>query len=808
MLNRSDRSFISLQKTLLTIFLFCSIGNSKVVLNTTDASRGKLYETVEESAVTHNTSNKNSANESDFSEVEELSDGVPIRPGLFLSGGYEECALHIGILKTIETYKIPIDYVYGSSWGGLIAALWASGHSADSIAVFLDRPEIIEIMKGDSDEGFLQYSAPFGVMGIQQRYSFISDGATKKTLVKTNRTSGRDAILAELIAEKIVPFFYEKGSSYDSLRVPLRIITSDVQTKKPHIHKSGNISKAILATLSNIDHGELYSFNKNEVTNGLVYARFVPDFILEEHEVNWLIAVDASPAKITGINSQSGKERYFRTIHGSQVTGDLYYSDNVLKVQPSAYSGHESFKAIIDKGAALMKSKMDALFLVYGGEFTHKEYTPLSLSAVSKTFKFNQLHLNTLEPQFHSYVHYLLSFYPLTITGSHLKGMVGDLHRSSYYSYPHLSLFESIDSGTVDIEVAAKVQDELTLTGGLFGGSFLYPHAYGAVSYGSVNHFQYTVALQGWIGNFVQGMRGAASFYALGGAPFFFKLSQFYQNIEYQSLMGALAIERNILKEERDSLHVLVGYESSHKGFLYADMFFDNSLFTITDSDTLKEVKVTAFEFGLGGLFNTLNDGEFSTGGIYIDLSGHFKAEGFPEVIGSSAPLHVEGAGRFRRYCSPRSWLHLGFGGSGAVDVDYKQFGKIPEPFTATFSESDTFSKIVEKDTVMSRRFKPTMNTTLRAQYGYDPRFASWGFVNSFFTTGVSWNYLSSWIRLHTMHSFDNGGEYLDGFHSLFIFETVLRFKVRSIELTLFSESQFDTEIEHLIGFQVGTFPF
>ncbi|MGL1934567.1 MAG: patatin-like phospholipase family protein [Fibrobacterales bacterium] len=798
-----------LHKVLITLIFVCAtMSYGKVILNTTDASKGEEIESPAKQVNSIIPPVKMSTGEADFSEVEELSEAVSIRPGLFLSGGYEECALHIGVLKTIEAYKIPVDYIYGSSWGGLIAALWASGYSADSIEVILNRPDIVESMRGATDEGIVEYSAPYGVMGIQQRFKFFKENDTTTTLVKMNGAHKRNGILAELIAEKIVPRLYEMGGSYDSLRVPLRIVTSNVDTKKPYIHKNGNILKVLLATLSNIEEEEFYTFKKNIVVSGLLYARFVPDAILEEHEVNWLIAVDATPVKKRDLGDAINQRHFFRTVYGAQLSSDLYYSENILRIQPHAYSPHASFKEVVEMGKVLMKSKMDALFMVYGGGFPHREYIPFSRVTESKFFTFNQLHLNTLEPQFHSYVHYLLRFYPIAMDGSHLKGVVGDLYRSPYYSRPNLSIFESIDSGSVDIEIEAKVQDQLSVTGGLFGGAFIYPHAYGALSYGSVNHFNYTIDLEGWVGDYARGIKGVASFYALGGAPFFFKISQFFQTLEYQSLKGGLRIDREILKEERDSMHVLVGYETSHKGFIYADMFFDNSLFTQLDSDTLRDAKVIAFEFGLGGKLNTLNDGEFSTTGTLIDLSGHFKAEGLPEVIGSSAPLHVEAAGTLRRFFSPRSWFHIGFGSSGVVDVDYKQFGKVPEPFTTTISNSETFSGITEQDTVMSQRFKPTMNTALRARYGYDPRYASWGFVNGFFTTGVSWNYLSSWLRLHSLHSLDNGGEYLDGFHSQFILEAVLRFKIRSIELILYSESQFDTQMDHIVGFQVGSFPF
>lgn len=53
--------------------------------------------------------------------------------GLALGSGAALGLAHIGILKVIEREKIPIDIIAGTSIGAMIAALWASGHSAEEL---------------------------------------------------------------------------------------------------------------------------------------------------------------------------------------------------------------------------------------------------------------------------------------------------------------------------------------------------------------------------------------------------------------------------------------------------------------------------------------------------------------------------------------------------------------------------------------------------------------------------------------------------------------------------------------------------
>src|ERR1700741_524637 len=58
-----------------------------------------------------------------------------LRPkiGLTLSGGAAKGLAHIGILKAIDSAGLKVDYISGTSMGGILGALYAVGYSADSL---------------------------------------------------------------------------------------------------------------------------------------------------------------------------------------------------------------------------------------------------------------------------------------------------------------------------------------------------------------------------------------------------------------------------------------------------------------------------------------------------------------------------------------------------------------------------------------------------------------------------------------------------------------------------------------------------
>jgi NTE family protein len=56
------------------------------------------------------------------------------RLGLALGGGFARGIAHVGVLKVLQDYEVPIDFLAGTSVGALIASAYASGCSLDFMA--------------------------------------------------------------------------------------------------------------------------------------------------------------------------------------------------------------------------------------------------------------------------------------------------------------------------------------------------------------------------------------------------------------------------------------------------------------------------------------------------------------------------------------------------------------------------------------------------------------------------------------------------------------------------------------------------
>ncbi|MGC2764303.1 MAG: patatin-like phospholipase family protein, partial [Candidatus Acidiferrum sp.] len=70
--------------------------------------------------------------------------------GVALEGGGALGEAHIGVLKWFEDHHIPIDYLAGTSMGGLVGGLYATGKSADQLRDIVQDAEWSLLLGGDT----------------------------------------------------------------------------------------------------------------------------------------------------------------------------------------------------------------------------------------------------------------------------------------------------------------------------------------------------------------------------------------------------------------------------------------------------------------------------------------------------------------------------------------------------------------------------------------------------------------------------------------------------------------------------------
>ncbi|NOY60634.1 MAG: hypothetical protein GXO75_17140, partial [Calditrichaeota bacterium] len=96
--------------------------------------------------------------------------------GLVLSGGGAKGFAHIGALKMLDSLQIPVDYIVGTSMGGIAGALYAIGYSGRDLENLIERSDWKEIFSDKPPRTELpyfvrketgKYQLEFGLEGLK-----------------------------------------------------------------------------------------------------------------------------------------------------------------------------------------------------------------------------------------------------------------------------------------------------------------------------------------------------------------------------------------------------------------------------------------------------------------------------------------------------------------------------------------------------------------------------------------------------------------------------------------------------------------
>ncbi len=167
-----------------------------------------------------------------------------IRPkvGLVLSGGGARGFGHIGTLHLIDSLNIPIDYIAGTSMGGVIGAFYSIGYDAVEIERLIGDMEWDHFFSDDPPREMVPYYERKNDGRFQIEFE-IKNG---RPVAPNGLVSGQNILLA--LSE--YTYAYENVEHFDDLPIPFRCVTVDLITGNEVVLESGSLAKAIRATMS------------------------------------------------------------------------------------------------------------------------------------------------------------------------------------------------------------------------------------------------------------------------------------------------------------------------------------------------------------------------------------------------------------------------------------------------------------------------------------------------------------------------------------------------------------------------------
>src|ERR1700730_3509864 len=171
--------------------------------------------------------------------------GSATRPriGVALEGGGALGLAHVGVLQWFEEHHIPVDYVAGTSMGGLVGGFYATGMSPADLKKLID---------GVDWNAILSDATPFEDLSFRRKEdqraypnAFIL-GLKNGLSLPAGLNAGHQIGL--LIDRITLPYY--KSESFATLPTPFRCVATDLVSGKQVVFEEGSLAEALRSTMS------------------------------------------------------------------------------------------------------------------------------------------------------------------------------------------------------------------------------------------------------------------------------------------------------------------------------------------------------------------------------------------------------------------------------------------------------------------------------------------------------------------------------------------------------------------------------
>lgn len=166
--------------------------------------------------------------------------------GLVLSGGGARGIAHIGVLKTLEKYNIPVDFIAGNSMGAVVGGLYAAGYSVAELESIVLHTNWTDILSFTEDT---RRSELYVDQKQAQEHSFLLlrlDGLVP--IIPSSLSGGQR--FTNLLTTLCFQALYHPDPSFDDLKIPFRAVATDLISGKRLVMDRGSLAEALRATVT------------------------------------------------------------------------------------------------------------------------------------------------------------------------------------------------------------------------------------------------------------------------------------------------------------------------------------------------------------------------------------------------------------------------------------------------------------------------------------------------------------------------------------------------------------------------------
>jgi NTE family protein len=381
----------------------------------------------------------------------EVETGRSMKIGLVLSGGGAKGLAHIGVLKVLEREGIPIDYIGGTSMGGLVGGLYASGYTPDQLDIISNELPWKKLLADEKERQDLP---------LEEKYDY---DRYILSLPVVGYVPGLPKGLKEgqLVINVLNRLTWSVNDITDfaDLPTPFFCVATNLEDGDTVLIEKGDLSKALRATMSIPSIFNPIEINGESLIDGGIVNNLPVDIMLAKG-VDYVIAVDVGAPLykqdeissvldiLDQISSFHQQNRYKTNL---RLT-DLYIRPNIDGLTAMSF---EDVPDVIDRGEHAAMLHIDEIRRLAKKISELREYKPRVVNLkISDTVFITEMEVEGLNKLNRKLIVSRLSInLPGVNTVTKINAAIDRLYASNFFEFINYKLIRNVDGYKLEIKV-------------------------------------------------------------------------------------------------------------------------------------------------------------------------------------------------------------------------------------------------------------------------------------------------------------------------------------------------------------------
>ncbi|GAA3977964.1 patatin-like phospholipase family protein [Pedobacter ginsengiterrae] len=557
--------------------------------------------------------------------------------GLVFSGGGAKGLAHIGTLKALEENHIPIDYITGTSMGGIVGAMYAAGYTPSQIEKIALSDEFQNWVNG-------RYTSDYTYF-FEKNAPNASMLAAKVAIDTGFHLSFRSNLINDIPLNFAFLELFSQASAvskdnFDNLFVPYRCMVADVLSQKSITVNKGSLAEAVRATMTVPIIYRPIKLDGKYVFDGGLYNNFPADVMQKEFNPDFIIGANVSSKTYNEYpkNNDDRLMNRFLVFMFLSKSDSTMVGKNGIYIQPdlTGYSvtNFSPAKELIKKGYDATMAEMEKIKNAISRRVTDEdlEKRRARFNDQKRDFVFNNITVSGVNEQQKRYVERLFKSDKKTFNLQDIKRGYYKLVADQTFEtiYPKIAYQPTTDSYTFEVVAQPKKSFKLDIGGNI--SSRPISNVFLGAQYNYLNRKAYTFGTSFYSGRFYESVQVSGRVDYPTKLPLFVGAELTYNHWNFYNT-SQIFIENPhpIYIEQSDRkidlmMGVPLNYNTKivlHSSFINnQDEYSPNSTFAV--GDLLDQTIFNGFKASLNLEKNSLNRKQYATRGQSFLLSFNF----------------------------------------------------------------------------------------------------------------------------------------------------------------------------------------